>query len=84
MSHKPSCRRRANARTLRIPVLAMLSEISIANLYFPPLLIYLCVSALVYKLIERLTRRWLDGTWHQALARFFVSLIVVSAIVVNC
>ncbi|MBN2975550.1 DUF1656 domain-containing protein [Pseudomonas fluorescens] len=62
----------------------MLSEIAIANLYFPPLLIYLGVSALVYIVIERLARCWLDGAWHPALARFFVSLIVVSAMVVNC
>ncbi|MHC8326655.1 DUF1656 domain-containing protein [Pseudomonas sp. LB1P83] len=62
----------------------MLSEFSIANLYLPPLLVYLGVSVLAYKLIERLTRRWLDWTWHPALARFFVSLIVVSTMVVNC
>lgn len=62
----------------------MLSEISIANLYVPPLLVYLGASVLAYKLIERLARRWLDVTWHPALARFFVSLIVLSAMVVNC
>ncbi|EJL04432.1 hypothetical protein PflQ2_3180 [Pseudomonas fluorescens Q2-87] len=62
----------------------MLSEISIANLYFPPLLIYLGASVAAYRLIERLTRRWLDGVWHPALARFFVSLIVVSTMVVHC
>ena len=62
----------------------MLSEISIANLYFPPLLIYLGVTVLVYALIDRVSRRWLDAAWHPALARFFISLIVVSAMVVNC
>jgi hypothetical protein len=66
------------------PVFAMFSEVSIANLYFPPLLIYLGVSVLAYTLIENLTRRWLDWAWHPALARFFVSLIVLSTMVVNC
>lgn len=67
-----------------MPVLSMLSEISIANLYVPPFLIYLGVSILLYRLLERVIRRWLDWTWHPALARFFVSLIVVSALIVNC
>lgn len=62
----------------------MLSEISIANLYFPPLLVYLGAAVLAYQLIERLSRRWLDRAWHPALARFFVSLIVVSTMVVHC
>ncbi|WP_103735323.1 DUF1656 domain-containing protein [Pseudomonas sp. GZJR-8] len=62
----------------------MLSEISIANLYFPPLLIYLGASLLAYRLIERLGGRWLDRAWHPALARFFVLLIVVSTMVVHC
>ena len=62
----------------------MLSEISIANLYFPPLLIYLGASLLAYRLIELLAGRWLDRAWHPALARFFVSLIVVSTMVVHC
>ena len=62
----------------------MLSEISIANLYFPPLLIYLGASLLAYRLLERLAGRWLDRAWHPALPRFFVSLIVVSTMVVHC
>ncbi|WP_434765680.1 DUF1656 domain-containing protein [Pseudomonas triticicola] len=61
----------------------MLSEISIANLYVPPLLIYLGVAALVYQLIERLMRQWLDQIWHPALARFFISLMVFSTLVVH-
>jgi len=62
---------------------AMLNEIAIANLYFPPLFIYLGVAFLAYTLIERLTRHWLDKVWHPALARFFVSLIVLSTLVVH-
>ncbi|WP_285355731.1 DUF1656 domain-containing protein [Pseudomonas sp. lyk4-R2A-10] len=61
----------------------MLNEVSIANLYFPPFFIYLGVAFLAYTGIERLTRRWLDSAWHPALARFFVSLIVLSALVVH-
>ncbi len=49
----------------------MLSEITIANLYIPPLLVYLGVSALVYGLLER----------TMSLARFFVSLIILSTLV---
>ena len=59
----------------------MLSEITIANLYIQPLLIYLGVSALVYGLLERTIRRWLEWAWHPSLARFFVSLIILSTLV---
>ncbi|AOE67353.1 hypothetical protein A7317_10180 [Pseudomonas fluorescens] len=59
----------------------MLSEITIANLYIPPLLVYLGVSALVYGLLERTIRRWLEWAWHPSLARFFVSLIILSTLV---
>ncbi|WP_085683957.1 MULTISPECIES: DUF1656 domain-containing protein [unclassified Pseudomonas] len=61
----------------------MLNEVSIANLYFPPLFIYLGATFLAYRVIERVTRHWLDSVWHPALARFFVSLIVLSALVVH-
>lgn len=59
----------------------MLSEITIVNLYIPPLLVYLGVSALVYGLLERTIRRWLEWAWHPSLARFFVSLIILSTLV---
>jgi len=59
----------------------MLSEITIANLYIPPLLVYLGGSALVYGLLERTIRRWLEWAWHPSLARFFVSLIILSTLV---
>jgi hypothetical protein len=61
----------------------MLSEITIAHLYIPPFLLYVGVAALVYALLERILRRWLDWTWHPSLARFFVSLIVLSTLVLT-
>lgn len=61
----------------------MLSEITIAHLYLPPFLLYVGVAALVYALLERILRRWLDWTWHPSLARFFVSLIVLSTLVLT-
>lgn len=62
----------------------MLSEITTAHLYLPPFLLYVGVAALVYGLLERTLRRWLDWTWHPSLARFFVSLIVLSTLVLKC
>ena len=62
---------------------AMLSEITIANLYLPPFLLYLGTAALVYAALERLLRGWLDWTWHPSLTRFFVSVIVLSILVVK-
>nr|WP_330213259.1 DUF1656 domain-containing protein [Pseudomonas sp. Z18(2022)] len=61
----------------------MLSEITIAHLYIPPFLLYVGVAALVYALLERILRRWLDWTWHPSLARFFVSMIVLSTLVLT-
>ncbi|MFP5498124.1 MAG: DUF1656 domain-containing protein [Gammaproteobacteria bacterium] len=61
----------------------MLSEIMIAHLYIPPFLLYVGVAALVYGLLERALRRWLDWAWHPSLARFFVSLIVLSTLVLS-
>jgi len=46
-------------------------------------LLYLGVSALVYGLLARVMRRWLDWTWHPSMARFFVSLIVLSILVLK-
>ena len=62
---------------------AMLSEITIANLYLPPFLLYIGAAALIYALLERALRRWLDWTWHPSLTRFFVSLIILSALVLK-
>ncbi|PMV17542.1 MULTISPECIES: DUF1656 domain-containing protein [Pseudomonas] len=61
----------------------MLSEITIANLYLPPFLLYVGAAALVYGVLERVVRTWLDRTWHPSLARFFVSLIVLSTLVLK-
>jgi hypothetical protein len=61
----------------------MLSEITIAHLYMPPFLLYLGITALVYALLERIIRRWMDWTWHPSMARFFVSLIVLSILVLK-
>ncbi|WP_460135881.1 DUF1656 domain-containing protein [Pseudomonas sp. S1_E04] len=61
----------------------MQSEITIAHLYIPPILLYLGVTALVYGLIERITRRWLDWTWHPSMARFCVSVIVLSILILK-
>ncbi|MDO7896933.1 DUF1656 domain-containing protein [Pseudomonas citrulli] len=61
----------------------MLSEVTIAHLYLPPLLLYVGVAALVYGLLARVLRRWLDWAWHPELARFFVSLIVLSVLVLK-
>lgn len=62
---------------------AMLSEITFANLYLPPFLLYVGAAALIYMVLERLMRRWLDWTWHPSLTRFFVSLIVLSTLIVK-
>lgn len=62
----------------------MLSEISIASLYFPPLFIYLAVATVLYQLIERIARRWLDWAWHPSLLRFFLSVILVALLVLQC
>ncbi|MGY1919479.1 DUF1656 domain-containing protein [Pseudomonas tolaasii] len=62
---------------------AMLSEFTIANLYLPPFLLYIGAAALIYAVLERMLRRWLDWTWHPSLTRFFVSLIVLSTLVLN-
>ncbi|MCI0996679.1 DUF1656 domain-containing protein [Pseudomonas corrugata] len=62
----------------------MLSEITIAHLYLPPLLLYLGVAVLVYGVLKRSMRHWLDWTWHPSMARFFVSLIVLSILVLKC
>ncbi|WP_237614128.1 MULTISPECIES: DUF1656 domain-containing protein [Pseudomonas fluorescens group] len=61
----------------------MLSEITIAHLYLPPFLLYVGVAALVYGALERIMRRWLNWTWHPEMARFFVSLIVLSLLVLK-
>ncbi|MHA4979726.1 DUF1656 domain-containing protein [Pseudomonas extremorientalis] len=61
----------------------MLSEITIANLYLPPFLLYVGAAALVYGVLERVVRTWLDRTWHPSLARFFFSLIVLSTLVLK-
>jgi len=61
----------------------MLSEITIANLYLPPFLLYVGAAALVYGVLERVVRTGLDRTWHPSLARFFVSLIVLSTLVLK-
>jgi len=61
----------------------MLSEITIANLYLPPFLLYVGAAALVYGVLERVVRTWLDRIWHPSLARFFVSLIVLSTLVLK-
>lgn len=62
---------------------AMLSEITIANLYLPPFLLYMGAAALIYAVLERILRRWLDWTWHPSLTRFFVSVIVLSTLVLK-
>ncbi|MBD0685883.1 DUF1656 domain-containing protein [Pseudomonas sp. PSB18] len=62
----------------------MLSEITVAHLYLPPLLLYLGVATLVYGVLERSARSWLDWTWHPSMTRFFVSLIVLSILVLKC
>ena len=82
--NKAASRWGPNATIIRIPVPTMLSEVSVASLYVPPFLIYLGVAVLAYRLFERALRRGLDWTLHPALARFFVSLIIVSALVVHC
>ncbi|CRM23149.1 MULTISPECIES: DUF1656 domain-containing protein [Pseudomonas] len=61
----------------------MLSEITIAHLYLPPFLLYLGVTAVVYALLERIVRPWLDWAWHPSMARFCMSLIVLSILVLK-
>ncbi|CAK9892072.1 MULTISPECIES: DUF1656 domain-containing protein [Pseudomonas] len=61
----------------------MLSEFSIANVYFPPLFIYLLVATVLYLILERMTRRWLDLMWHPNLLRFFLSVSLLSLLVIK-
>lgn len=58
----------------------MLSEASIAGVYFPPFFIYMCVAGLVFWLLRYLFYRmgWLQRIWHTALFEFVLSLIVLS------
>ena len=61
----------------------MLSEFSFANVYFPPLFIYLLVATVLYLILERMARRWLDLMWHPNLLRFFLSVSLLSLLVIK-
>lgn len=58
----------------------MLSELSIANLYIPPLLAYLIASALACQALKHLVDGPLEWTWHPSLSRFFVLLIILATL----
>ncbi|MCX4062950.1 DUF1656 domain-containing protein [Pseudomonas rhodesiae] len=58
----------------------MLSELSIANLYIPPLLAYLVASALAYQALKHWVGGPLAWTWHPSLSRFFVLLIILATL----
>ncbi|MCS3472261.1 hypothetical protein M2401_006025 [Pseudomonas sp. JUb42] len=61
----------------------MLSEISISNLYFPPLFVYLGIATLLHAVLARLLRRGFEHAWHPGLLRFAVSVIILAVLVLK-
>jgi protein AaeX len=61
----------------------MLSEVSIAGIYLPPLFIYLCLTWPLFRVVRigLLRSGLLRRVWHPALVEFSLSFILLAVLI---